>query len=214
LPSNRRLRAERAARAQRPLAPEEVSFWYLANHLGRRFVLAAQRTLGGLEALGPGLWRSGLLGRVVLLVSSIDLPVEADSLPLHIVGLEPAATERQVAQLVLEQPRLQELYGGWLASLHPTVWKEVEAMARAAGKALLFDIRPAIEMLGLDRVIEQVGLDRVIEQVGLDRVIEQVGLDRVIAEVGKKEVIKRISLDDWLANLSPAERRELKRRLQ
>jgi hypothetical protein len=122
--------------------------------------------------------------------------VEADSLPLHVVGQEPAATERQVAQLVLEQPRLQELYGGWLASLHPTVWKEVEAMARAAGKALLFDIRPAIEMLGLAKVIEQVGLDR------------------VIAEVGKKEVIKRIGLDDILANLSPAERRELKRRLQ
>jgi hypothetical protein len=49
---DRRLRAERAARAQRRLAPEDVSFWYLANHLGRRFVLAAQRTLGGLEALG------------------------------------------------------------------------------------------------------------------------------------------------------------------
>jgi hypothetical protein len=133
---DRRLRAERAARAQRPLAPEDVSFWYLANHLGRRLVRAAQRTLGSLEALGPGLWRSRLLGRVVLLVSSTDLPVEADSLPLHVVGQEPAATERQVAQLVLEQPRLQELYGGWLASLHPTVWKEVEAMARAAGKAL------------------------------------------------------------------------------
>jgi hypothetical protein len=36
---------------------------------------------------------------VVFLVSSIDLPVEADSLPLHVVGREPLATERQVARL-------------------------------------------------------------------------------------------------------------------
>ena len=77
-------------------------------------------------------------------------------------------------------------------------------MARTMGKKALFDIRPAIESLGLEEVIEQVGLDRVIEQVGLDRVIEQVGLDRVIEQVG---------IDRWLASLSPAQRREVERRL-
>jgi len=128
-------------------------------------------------------------------VSSLDLPVEEDSLPLHIVSHEPAETERQVAQLVMEQPDLQQRFG-WLASLHSATWKEIEAMARATRRRLNFDIRPAIESLGLDRVIEQVGLDRVIEQVG------------------EKEVVKRIGLERWLAHLSPAERRELKRRLQ
>jgi hypothetical protein len=78
-------------------------------------------------------------------------------------------------------------------------------MARAARKELKIDLRPAIETLGLRYVIDQVGLDRVIEEVGVDR---------VLAQVGKKEVVKRISLDDWLASLSPSERRELKRRLQ
>ena len=140
--------------------------------------------------------RFTLLERLVFLVSSIDLPVEADSLPLHVVGIEPLATERQVARLVLEQPDLQHLYGGWIASLHPNAWKEIEAMTRTARKKLEIDLRPAIEYLGLDHVIEQVGIDRVIEQIG------------------KKEVVKRIGLDDFLANLSPAERRELKRRLQ
>ena len=38
--------------------------------------------------------RRTMLGRLVFLVSSIDLPVEADSLPLHVVSLEPLATER------------------------------------------------------------------------------------------------------------------------
>ncbi len=139
------------------------------------------------------------------------------------MGRESRETERQVARLIVEQPELQQLYGGWMLGLHTEVWKEAEAMARTAGKRMLFDIRQAIEHLGLGQVIEQVGIDRVIEEVGVDRVIEEVGIDRVVQQVGidrllqqlsKKEVIKRIGLDDILANLSPAERRELKRRLQ
>jgi hypothetical protein len=193
---DRRLQAERVKQGQRRLGPEEVSFWYLANRLGQRFLGAAERTLGRLDVLSPGLWRCRLLERLLFLVSSIDLPVEPDSLPLHVVGREPLATERQVARLVLEQPSLQQLYGGWLATLHPAAWKEILTMARTAGKKPLFDIRPAIDSLGLDFVLEQVGIDRVIQQVG------------------KKELIRRIGLDDLLASLSPAERRELKRRLQ
>jgi hypothetical protein len=219
---DRRLRTGREEQGRRRVPPEEVSFWYLANRLGRRFVREAQRRLGTLESLGPGLWRCRVLGRLLLLVSSIDLPVEEDSLPLHIVGIEPKVTERQVVQLVLEQPALERLYGGWVATLHPTAWKEAEAMTRSSRKRDLFDIRPAVELLGLDRVVEQVGIDRVIEQVGIDRVIEQIGIDRVIEQlgidrvieqVGDKEVLKRIGLDRILANLSAAERRELKRRL-
>jgi hypothetical protein len=156
------------------------------------------------------------------LVSSSDLPVDEESLPLHIAGLGKPATEHAMARLLTERPDLQARYGGWVASLHPAAWKEVEAMARATKQRLTFDIRPAIKALGwneviaqvgLDRVIEQVGLDRVIEQVGLDRVIEQVGLDRVIEQVGEKEVIKRIGIDRFVAALSPTERRQLKQRL-
>jgi hypothetical protein len=193
---DRQLRARRAGPGQRRLPPGEMSFWYLANHLGRRFLREARRLLGELEPAGAGLWRSKLLGRLVFLVSSIDLPVEADSLPLHIVGCGPPATERAVAQLVFERPKLQQLYGGWMASLHADAWKEIEAMVRKTGKDLKIDLRPAIESLGLGHVIEQVGTKRVIEEIGSKRFIEEVGLE------------------DFLANLSPAARRELKRRLQ
>src|SRR5882724_7928188 len=58
---------------------------------------------------------------------------------------------------------------GWVASLHPTAWKEVEAMARTAGKELKIDLRPAIETLGLEYVLEQVGIERLLEQAGVDR---------------------------------------------
>jgi len=216
---DRRLRAQQP---RRPLPREQVSFWYIANHLGRRFLRDVDQVLAGRESLGPGLWRSPGLGRLVFWVSTIDLPVEEDSLPLHLVGREPRATEREVARLVVEQPELQARYGGWVASLHPAAWKEVEAMARSAGRGLQIDLRPAIEMLGLERVLEQVGIDRVIEAVGIGRVIEAVGIDRVIDEVGPdrvlerlgdKEVVRRMGLDRLLASLSAAERRELKRRL-
>jgi hypothetical protein len=228
----RRLREQHARAGQRSPPAAEVSFWYLANHLGRRFLHQMEPRTGPLDALGPGLWRCRVLGRMVFWVSGIDLPVEADSLPLHIVGREPPATERAVAQLLLDRPDLQQRYGGFAASLHPSAWKEIEAMARTLGKPLKFDILPAVESLGLEEVIKQIGLVRLVEQVGLNRLVDEFGLnrlvdefglnrlvdefglDRLIEEAGKKEVVKRIGLDDFLANLSPAERRELKRRLQ
>jgi hypothetical protein len=200
---DRRLRTR--GRRRRLLPRQEASFWYIANRLGRRFLQDAEATLGGIEVSGPGLWRSRVLGRLVFLVSTIDLPVEEDSLPLHLVGQEPPDTERQVAWLVLERPELQARYAGWVASLHPAAWREVEAMARTKLRGPTLDLRPAIEYLGLDYVIEQVGIDRVIDAVGLDRVLER---------RGDKEVVKRIGLERFLACLSPAERRELKRRLE
>jgi hypothetical protein len=210
---DRRLRAERGKPGQRKVSTEEVSFWYLANRLGGRFLQEAQRKLGPLEPLGPGLWRCRLLGRLVLLVSSVDLPVDEDSLPLHIVGQEPLATERQVAQLVVNEPILQQLYGGWVASLHPAAWKEVEAMARTAGKHLRIDLDAAIDAMGIDRIIEQVGMDRVLEHFGMDRLLAHVGMERVLEQMGKKELLKRMGPEGILANLSPADRRELKRLL-
>jgi hypothetical protein len=166
------------------------------------------------RSLGSGLWRSRVLGHLLWLVSSIDLPVEEDSLPLHLVGRETLATELQVARLVLERPELQQRYGGWMASLHPAAWKEVEAMAKAARRTLQIDLRPAIESLGLKQVLEQVGIGRVVNEVGIGRVLDEVGRDRVIEQLGDKEVVKRLGLDRILASLSPAERRELKRRLE
>jgi hypothetical protein len=130
------------------------------------------------------------------LVSAIDLPVEEESLPLHVIGKEPPATERAVARLVVERPELQTRYGGWLATLHPAAWEEVEITARAAGRAPMIDLRPVIEKLGLAEVIRQAGVERVIEHIP------------------KKELVKQTGIDDLLAHLSPAERRELKRRLQ
>jgi hypothetical protein len=73
-------------------------------------------------------------------------------------------------------------------------------MDRNKGKCSNSDIRPAVESTGLAEVTEQVGMDRIIDQI--------------IEHVGVKELVKRIGIDNYLANLSPAQRRELKRKLQ
>jgi hypothetical protein len=192
----RRLNEERAKQGQPTVGADEVSFWYLANRLGRRFLREGRRSLGALEPCGPGVWRCVLLGRAVYLVSGTELPVEQDSLPMHIIGKEPRETERLVAALVVQQPGLLETYGGFLAVLHPEAWKEVEGMAKTKRKGFDFDLEPLFEAVGLKRVIEAAGLDRVIATVGIKRIIQEKGVE-------------------WLlAQMSPEQRRELKEHLK
>src|SRR5262249_7993501 len=80
---------------------------------------------------------------------------------------------------------------------HPArVWEEVRAMARRKRGEFLIDLRPVIEKMGLREVIDQIGLDRVIEQAGVDQVLKQ---------IDKKKRARSLTLDDFLASLSPAE---------
>jgi hypothetical protein len=45
---DRRLNEERSRAKEEALEPEEVSFWYIANHLGRRFLSDARRLFGSM----------------------------------------------------------------------------------------------------------------------------------------------------------------------
>ena len=204
---HRRLNEECAKRREPGVEAADVSYWYLANHLGRRFLRDA-RLLLALEAAGPGVWRGVLLVRPMFFVSGTDLPVDQDSLPMHIIGKEPEATERAVAEFVMRRPELVRTYGGFLATLHPGAWKEVEAMAKTKSKGFDFDMDAVVELIervGTARVIEGIGLERVIQAVGVDRVIESGNLDRVIEEKG---------VEWFLARISPERRRQLKEHLK
>jgi hypothetical protein len=75
---DRRLDEERE-RQQPPLARAEVSLWYLASHLGQRFLAEAEELLGPVTARGEGLWRCQAASRPVFLVSRDVLPVERNS---------------------------------------------------------------------------------------------------------------------------------------
>jgi hypothetical protein len=211
---DRRLNEERRKAGEAEVEREEVSFWYLANYLGRRFLRDARALLGGLDEVAPGIWRTRILGRWLVLVSNRELPVDRDSIPIHLLATESVDTGRAVAQTLSLQPDLWPMYSNWVATLFPELWEEMESMAKQKVRGPTLDLRPVIEIIGLGTVIKQVGIDRVIEQVGIDRVIEHLGADRVIEHLGPARVLKHLSVDTLLANLSPARRRELGRRLE
>jgi hypothetical protein len=53
---HRRLNEERAEERLARVPQEEVSFWYLARHLGRRFLAGARNLVGPIEPLADGVW--------------------------------------------------------------------------------------------------------------------------------------------------------------
>ncbi len=151
----------------------------------------------GLQPHGPGVWRCLVLGRPVFLVSGSELPVEEASLPLHLIAQESGETEQAVARLVAGRAELWERYSGWLASLHPAVFEEVQGMAKQKKEPLRLDLTPIVKTMGMEWVIEHLGVKRVIEHLGLKRVIEEAG--------GVKQL--------W-AELTPEQRQQLKRLTQ
>jgi hypothetical protein len=194
---HRRLNEERVRQGRPARAPGETALWYLANRLGRRLLAGWGRRASGLESHGLGVWRWQVLDHPVFLVSGVELPVEEASLPLHLIAQETGETERVMARLVAGSVELWERYGGWLASLHPAAYEEVQGMARQTRKTLRLDLSPIVKTMGLDWVIEQVGAKRVIEHLGFERVIDALG-----------------GVDQLWDKLSPEQRRRLKRRAQ
>jgi hypothetical protein len=192
----RRLNEQEAKRRRPVLGPQEASFWYLANRLGRRLLRGWGRRLPGLQPHGPGVWRCTVLGHPLFLVSGTDLPVEEASLPLHLVARESGETEQALARLVAGRPELWERYGGWLASLHPAAYEEVQGMARQSRQPLRLDLTPIVRTMGMDWVIRQLGAERVIEHLGAREVVQHLGVNRLWAE------------------LTPEQRRQLKRLAQ
>jgi hypothetical protein len=185
------LNEERLKAKQKPVPAAEVSFWYLVNHLGGRFRGKAAQKLGVLEPSGEGVWHARLLDRHLFLVSTVDVPVEPDAVPLHLLGQEPAEKELALVRLVVQQPSLRELYGEILGTLHPQTLKELGTMARTA-KGPKFHLKPLVELMGYKEPIEQLDSDRVIDQLVMD-------------EKKKKKILARLR-----KHLSPAERAEWK----
>jgi hypothetical protein len=186
---HRRLNEDRAKQSKKPLPREDVSMWYLANHLGPRFLNEVEKLLGPLETLEVGLWRCRALGRLIFLVSARELRVETESFPLHVLSRETPEREREMARLVIEQPLLWRSYGEVLTTLHPAVLEEIRAMVRTKKQEFKFHVEPIIELIGMEGLIEQIGLRRVINVVGLKRVVDEVGLKRVVEEIGTKRVL-------------------------
>lgn len=210
---HRRLNEEEEKQRRPRVARPDVSFWYLANHLGRRLLRAAGELLGPLEPLGAGVWRARCLTHPILLVSGQDVPVDRDSLPVHLLALEPESKLRTVAQVLQRNTDLLPVLGPWMAIFHPGLSREVEQMARTRTKKFALNFRPIIELVGWREIIRQTGLKPLIEEVGLKTVINEVGLKQLVDEVGLKQLMDEVGVDQLVAALTPQERRRLQRRL-
>ena len=231
---HRRLNEERAEQGLPALEAEEVSFWYLGYRLGKGFLRSAQVELDvpGLEPLGPGFWRCRVLRRLVFLVSGAQVPVDRDSLPMHVLGSESKAVELEVARVVGAEPPLWQIYSAWVLTFHPAAAEELRNMARRATRGLKFHLEPLIEVVGLDELLRQIGPERlverlgpkqlaklvgirqVVEALGTKKLIEELGTKKLIEELGTKKVVSELAPQDLFDHLTPAQLREIKRRLK
>ncbi len=211
---DRRLNEQRQEQKEPLLKRVEVAWWFLANHLGRRFRAEVEAVVGSpLQQLGEGLWSCPALGRVLYLISRDALPVERESVPLHLVTEEPLERVEALARVLVQQPGFWDLYGGWLAQLNPEIWEELQTMIRKMGAEPNLDLRWLIDQVGLKQVIDQVGLKQVIDQVGFKQIIDLVGWQEVFQTVPLGEVIAAMGMDWFVSQLSPEQLQELKSRL-
>jgi hypothetical protein len=193
---DRRLNEERVRQKQRPLDEAEVSFWYIANHLGRRFLREAGARLGSIEEAAPEVWRSQLLLRPIFLIDGRTVPVDRESVPLHLVGEESQEIDEALAHVIVEEPGYWELYGSLLGVLHPNIIDEANQMATTKGKRDGWDLRPFIAKVGVKKYLEAVELRELIDAFGAKKVVKELGVERI------------------LANLSTEDRQKLKDRLK
>jgi hypothetical protein len=199
---HRRLNEDEAQRGRPTLDAADVSFWYIANEFGQRFLRGAERHLGPLEVVTAGVWRCQVLRRLVFLVSSVAAPVENDTTPLHLLAEENLDTERTLAELLVSDARLWGLYGPLLSALHPNIWEETKRMARTKRKGGDgIDLRPLLNDLGMEKFIEAAGEGELLQAIGVKQIVKNVGANRLLEEYG---------VEEFLAKLSPEMRKRLK----
>jgi hypothetical protein len=174
-----KLNEERGAKQEARLANRQVSFWYLVPQLSERFVGEARLWAAFIYQTG-GLWSGQVWGHPIYLVSYRDVPVEEDTIPLHLLDRDPGAP-RELGALVAGSEGLARRFAAWLSSLQPRVWEEVMHMASTpTGPRIIeweelakyADISGAIRAIPPDRVIQVLGADQIIQTLGPQKLLE------------------------------------------
>jgi hypothetical protein len=165
-----------------------VAGWYLVNHIGRRFRARLRRYLPDVEQVTDGIWQAHIYSHPVLLVSVRELPVERDSMALHVLAGVPEDQRGTITEVLKAEPALWSSYGAWLELKEPQIWQEISQMGTKK-KLPPVDYGPLIAYMK--------------ETNDINRFMEVIGVDQILAAIGEEEL---------LANLPP-ERREKLRRL-
>ena len=184
---DRRLNEERIRQKQRLLSETDVSFWYIVNHLGTRFLRQARERLGSIEQASPGVWRGQLLRRSLLLIDGRAVPVDRESVALHLAGEESQAIDEALAHVITEEPGYWELYAPLLKALHPNIWTEAMQMAKSKGKRGDLDLSPLVEEVGLEKYLAVVKVGDYINTFGPKKVIKELGVERIVANLSAEE---------------------------
>jgi hypothetical protein len=217
---HRRLNEQRAKEQQPQVGRSEVSFWYMANHLGRRFLNAARGLAGALEELAAGVWRTTVWQRSLLLVSNRAVPVDRDSLPIHLLTPEPEATQQEVVRVLGAHRELWPSYAAWLAGAHPELMRELTHMGRKKAEAFQVNVRPLFEHLGWQEILRQVGVDALVANLTPQQrqeILRQTTMEDLVAQLTpdqRREILRRIELEELVAQLTAEQRQEVLRLLQ
>ena len=173
---DRKLNEDRVGEQLDQIGPEEVSFWYIVNHFGDRFLDEARAAFGSLEEASPGVWRSQILRRPVFLIDSTGVTVDRESVAIHLVGEESVEIEQQLARVIVEEPAYWERYGVTLKAFHPNIYEEVARMAAAKNQPGDLDLRPFVDKIGVKKYLEPVGTEEMIAAVGMGKIVEEAGV--------------------------------------
>jgi hypothetical protein len=167
----------------------EVSFWYLANYLGKRFLRDVIELTGELETAGPGLWRGRILGRPLWLVSNREVPIDEESAPVSVVSDQSVERAFALATVVASSDVLWQTYGPLLGVLFPHQRKEFEDMAtrqRRQKAEWAFITRNAIDGASPKELVKAEAAQAIIDKIGLD------GLLAALTPEQRRELAKRI----------------------
>jgi hypothetical protein len=192
---DRKLNEERVRQEQEQLAPAEVSFWTIVNHLGQRFLDEARTILGGLEEASPGVWRSQILSRPVFLIDSVGVAVDRETVAIHLVGEESPEIEQELARVIVEEPGYWKVFGEFLRSMHPNIFEEATRMApkEQSGE---WNLRPFVDKLGVAKYLEPVKLEEMIDNAGPKKVIETLGMKKIVEEAGVENIFDTFSPEE------------------
>ena len=159
---------ELQAKAQQPaVGYAEVSFWYLVNHLGRRFLAELPTYLPDVRQVTEGIWQACVFAHPVLLVSVEDVKVERDSMALHVLAGVPEAERGIITEVLKAEPALRASYGPWLARHEPAIWQEIMRMATEQQEEIDLDfsfwtdyLRKHFDLVDLQSLLQVVGTER------------------------------------------------------
>jgi hypothetical protein len=196
-----RFNEERRARQEVALANHQVSFWYLVPTLGETF-LGHARGRTHFDYQTGGLWRGRVWGHPVWLVSYHDVPVEEDTIPLHLLDWEPPAP-RLLGELVVQRQELVERFASWLRALQPGLWEEIRHMASTAKDRPIIDWEAVGKIANLEEVLRLIPPERVSQVLGIDRLIAATETKKV-----KEALLKRFSREELQELLRSEEQKE------